>query len=228
MLRIDHHGFEEAAGALALGDDEVHLWLFDVSGPATARALSALAHAELGRRLQAYAGSATPPALARAEHGKPYALDPAYPRFNLSHGGSRIALAFARDVDVGIDVDATTRRRGALALAERFFAAEETSVLAALAPERREEAFMHLWTCKEAVLKAVGRGLAFGLDRLRFGFDEAASPEALVAIADEAGTPDDWNLARFDAGEGHAGALAWRGGARRVRAFRGAVVVPGG
>src|SRR3546814_13489669 len=53
-------------------------------------------------------------------------------------------------------------------LAERFFVRSETGALLALPAEAREAAFVRLWCAKEAVLKAHGRGLAFGLDRLEF------------------------------------------------------------
>src|SRR3546814_19079607 len=59
-------------------------------------------------------------------------------------------------------------RPRALALAERFFVRSETGALLALPAEAREAAFVRLWCAKEAVLKAHGRGLAFGLDRLEF------------------------------------------------------------
>ena len=72
---------------------------------------------------------------------------------------------------------------------------------------------------KEAVLKALGRGLAFGLDRLRFELD-GNDPRALADIAAEAGAVAEWQVTRFDAGHDHAGALAWRGPPLRVRALR--------
>lgn len=218
MHRIAANDFETVRGVPALADDEVHLWLVERPPALSPRALSAAAHAEAGRLLMAYAGIAAPPAIARDAHGKPYVLDAGHPDFNLSHGGERIALAFARGHAVGIDVEALRRRHSSIELARRFFHASEARALAALAEAEREDAFVHLWTCKEAVLKALGRGLAFGLERLRFDFD-GSDPRALAEIAVEAGTATEWQVARFDAGAGHAGALAWRGPPLRVRAF---------
>ena len=219
MQRIAASEFEIHGAPPALADDEVHLWLVDRPPGLSPRAVSVAAHAEVGRLLMAYSGAGSPPALARDTHGKPYVIDAGYPQFNLSHGGQRIAIAFARTHAVGVDVEALQRRHSPLDLAARFFASDEAHALAALDARDQPDAFVNLWTCKEAVLKALGRGLAFGLDRLRFDFD-GSDPRALVAIAEEAGALDEWQVARFDAGSGHAGALAWRGPPLRVRALR--------
>lgn len=184
------------------------------------RVISALAHAQLGRLLQAYANGAPPPAMARTPHGKPYVLDAGYPHFNLSHAGRCIAFAFSREQELGVDVENIRRRRSSLALAERFFAPAEMHALAALDPAQRDAAFVRLWTGKEAVLKALGRGLAFGLHRLSFSLDDGESAGALIEITDEAGPLDAWQLCRFEAAEDYAGALAWSGPARPIRALR--------
>lgn len=221
MLHIADHQFETAATPPVLADDELHLWLLERPAGLAPRAMSAFAHAELGRLLGAYAGIAQPPAVGRDPHGKPFALDAQHPHFNLSHGGARIALAFARRHAVGVDVEAAGRQLAPLQLATRFFAAAETRALAAIEDaDALHAAFVDLWTCKEAVLKAHGRGLAFGLDRLRFEFDHSR-PRALAEIAAEAGPASEWHVARFDAGSAHAGAVAWRGDPLRVRAFHG-------
>lgn len=219
MRMIDAEAFETPTDFPTLEHGEVHLWLIAL-GPATnPRALSAGAHAQLGRLLAHYSGIDEPVALARAEFGKPYVPESGYPQFNLSHGGQRIALAFAHDHAVGVDVEAVQRRHSSLDLAERFFAAEESQALGDLAPADRQLAFVNLWTCKEAVLKALGRGIAFGLDRLRFTLD-GVTPLELVEIAEEGGDCAQWHILRFDAGAGHAGALAWHGAPLRVRPFR--------
>src|SRR3546814_11324671 len=62
----------------------------------------------------------------------------------------------------GADLELLRPRPRALALAERFFVRSETGALLALPAEAREAAFVRLWCAKEAVLKAHGRGLAFG------------------------------------------------------------------
>lgn len=93
------------------------------------------------------------------------------PHISLSHSGSLVVCAVA-DVAVGVDVE-TRPPRDVAAVAERFFTAEEARWLAADAPAR----FPMLWVLKEAYLKALGLGLAGGLDSLECRL----TPPAIVA-----------------------------------------------
>lgn len=210
----------DAPPPLAPGD--VHLWLWHVPDADPAHA-AADAGARLRRTL---AGMLDVDRHAlefvRGAHGKPALAQPDAPQFNLSHSGTLTALALARDVEVGVDVERPRRARDVLPLAQRFFAPAETAVLARLPAPAREAAFYALWTCKEAVLKALGRGIAFGLDRLEFALDPTdGMPRALAHIAVEGGRADQWHVRRFAPIERAFGALAWRGPSLRVRGFHG-------
>jgi 4'-phosphopantetheinyl transferase len=55
-----------------------------------------------------------------------------------------------------------------LALARRFYHPAETAYIAGLADDQQRQAFFRLWTLKEAFFKALGTGLATGLQRARF------------------------------------------------------------
>ena len=67
--------------------------------------------------------------------------------------------------------------------------------------------FLRLWCAKEAVLKAHGRGLAFGLDRL--AFDRLDGVPRLAHVDAGLGRVDDWHLAPLDLGA-LTGMVAWR------------------
>src|SRR3546814_19369694 len=71
-----------------------------------------------------------------------------------------------------------------------------------------EAAFVRLGCAKEAVLKAHGRGLAFGLDRLEFAL--CGDDWALVACDPALGRPSDWTLHAFMPMPGYLASLAWR------------------
>ncbi len=98
-------------------------------------------------------------------HGKPL-LDPTppgAPAFNLAHTADVVAVALAPAVTVGIDLEAAREVGSALRIAERRFAPAEADWLAGLQADHRSRAFLRLWTAKEAVLKALGSGVAGGL-----------------------------------------------------------------
>ena len=79
--------------------------------------------------------------------------------FNVSHAHEIVALAFAAGRRVGIDVERIDRSVDALALAERFFTADEAAALRRLDEPHRGVEFLRHWTRKEAFVKAHGQGL---------------------------------------------------------------------
>ncbi len=225
MQTIDHQllgqEFIRASGAADLPAGEIHLWLWQTQESLAPRKLTSLARTRLSRLLQRYAASGDEPIIEVGEHGKPFVADSRYPYFNISHSGDCVMFAFSRDHELGVDIEkAESRRRfSSQELAARFFTQEESSALAALDEQTRDAAFLQLWTCKEAVLKALGHGLSFGLDRLRFALDESATAQSLEAIAEEAGAPADWQIHRFTPAEDFLGSLAWRGPPRAIRTW---------
>lgn len=125
-----------------------------------------------------------------------------------SHSGEGLLIALGEGVQVGIDLERLRPRPRALALAARFFARAEADWLASLPSEACETAFVRLWCAKEAVLKAHGRGLAFGLDKLVFVLQDGAL--RLLACERTLGLPEAWSLHEFAPQPGYHAALAWR------------------
>lgn len=147
--------------------------------------------------------------LARDGRGRPQ-LDGSFARLdcNWSHSGEHLLVAWGDGVRVGVDLERQRPRPRALALAQRFFTASESAWLTARPEAERDGAFARLWCAKEAVLKAHGHGLSFGLDRLRFAERDARL--ALVECDAALGAADDWSLRELDPAPGYVGALAWR------------------
>lgn len=153
----------------------------------------------------------TAPPLVRDGWGRPRLQAPyADHDTGWSHSGERLLLALGRDVVLGVDLERSRPRPRALELAARYFAPAEAARLRALAPAQREPAFLRLWCAKEALLKAHGRGLAFGLHRLEFGADGDGAPLRLLACDPELGRPADWRLHEWTPQPGYLAALAWR------------------
>lgn len=86
-------------------------------------------------------------------------------RFNVSHSGEIALLAFSLDQEVGVDVEFKRKEVDFLSLAELSFSKDERAAIIACSPADRADLFYEFWTCKEACIKADGRGLSVPLDQ---------------------------------------------------------------
>lgn len=126
---------------------------------------------------------------------------------NWSHSGDGLLVAVGEGVRVGVDLEWVRPRPRALALAERFFAPQELAWLQAQPAAARERQFLRLWCAKEAVLKAQGQGLSFGLHRLVFA--EGDGGLRLHDCDAVLGQPHAWCVRELAPAPGYLGALAW-------------------
>jgi len=127
---------------------------------------------------------------------------------NWSHSGDGLLIALGEDLQVGVDLEHIRPRARALALARRHFVPAEADWLESLPADARTTGFLRLWCAKEAVLKAHGRGLAFGLDRLLFAEHDGALE--LAGCDRLLGEPEHWSLREFEPAAGYRAAIAWR------------------
>jgi 4'-phosphopantetheinyl transferase len=98
-------------------------------------------------------------------HGKPYLSGGSGLDFSLAHSGDLALIAVARGRRVGADVERVRTRTDVLAVAGGGFSlAERLEIESQPTDCERREAFFRCWTRKEAYLKALGVGLAGGLD----------------------------------------------------------------
>lgn len=152
--------------------------------------------------------------LTRDAYGRPH-LDGGHHHVDLnwSHSGDWLIAACVESGRVGIDIELLRPRPKALALAKRFFAPEEAAWLTTLAgdPAQLQHAFTRLWCAKEALLKAHGRGLSFGLEKLQFTLDDNDGAPQLVACEPALGAAEDWRLDAWSPVPGYLATMAWRG-----------------
>jgi 4'-phosphopantetheinyl transferase len=226
-----------------LGEREIHVWRCRVELPAAALArlqglldpgeearASRLRHAESQRRFVVGRGGLRELAGAYLDReprelrftpagaGKPSL---AYPpagrrlRFNLSHAGNLILLAFARDREVGVDVERVAPEMDWVRVAARFFPVAEHQRLLSLPRGVRLRSFFICWSCKEAVGKASGRGIGRTLSELAVPLPLGADPASAELRGESDGRR--WCFRRLLPGRGYVGALAWEAAAERAR-----------
>jgi 4'-phosphopantetheinyl transferase len=103
-------------------------------------------------------------ALAYGANGKPL-LESGALHFSVSHCDD-VALIALSPVEIGVDIEALRPVPEADAIAEQVFSPREKDAYAVLAAHDKLLAFLHCWTRKEALVKALGEGLALSLERL--------------------------------------------------------------
>lgn len=132
------------------------------------------------------------------QHGKPFLPHAKHVYFNLSHAGGYALIAVSQAGAVGVDIEKINPKTDCLAIAKRFFAQEE--YLYILSSESQTDAFFRVWTLKEAFVKAVGRGLAYGMDN----FSVVSSEKRLMSQV------EDYQLQTIDVPHGYVGAVAFK------------------
>jgi 4'-phosphopantetheinyl transferase len=215
---------------LALAGADVHVWRVALDPPA--EAVAALAHTlsddERDRAarfhfdrdriaftvargtLRTLAGRylAAPPArlaFGYRERGKPYLAAPGGLRFNVSHSGQRALLCFARDREVGVDIELRRALTDLLALARTAFSPAEYAALCRLPEAAHPDAFFACWSRKEAFIKATGEGVA---QLAAFDVNLApGEPARLLRIDGEPPGASRWSIHDLPAIPGYAAAL---------------------
>ncbi|MGM0632098.1 MAG: 4'-phosphopantetheinyl transferase family protein [Pseudomonadota bacterium] len=115
--------------------------------------------------------------LVRQAGGRPrmVAVEPVtgrVPFFSVTHSDGVVMLAFHRFGEVGVDIEPESRRIDGMPLARRYFAPLEVAELEALRSADQQNAFLRLWTLKEASVKADGAGLAGEMRRRYFSMHD--------------------------------------------------------
>ncbi|HSR50192.1 MAG TPA: 4'-phosphopantetheinyl transferase superfamily protein [Acidobacteriota bacterium] len=148
--------------------------------------------------------------------GKPCLRGDTNLRFNLSHSGGLGLFAFAREVEIGADLEVFRPLADLGDIARRYFCREEFEELMKLDARQREDAFFLCWTRKEAYLKAVGNGLAAPLDSFRVTL-EPGQEARMLHVEDDSEAARRWTLHDLSVAPGFAAALAYKAAPREIR-----------
>ncbi|RQS08137.1 4'-phosphopantetheinyl transferase superfamily protein [Burkholderia sp. Bp8998] len=147
------------------------------------------------------------------ESGRP-SLDPAHRAsldFNVSHAGDHALIAWAGTGRVGVDIESCNRTTDWRALTREVCAAAEAAYLDGLPLVARADAFMRVWSAKEALLKALGTGIVGGLRAFAVvpPRDTATPATTIVEPAAPAAGVAAFDAAWLDAAPGYAACVAW-------------------
>lgn len=150
--------------------------------------------------------------------GKPILLDHSLP-FNLAHSGGLGLLALSGRHPVGVDIERIRPSIETENIAARYFAPDEQALLGSLPAEERPTAFFHVWTRKEAYMKATGMGLYMPLET--FAVLPAPAGRALrLQLGDIPSEAARWALRDLELPAGYVGALAVAGHGWRLTCWQ--------
>lgn len=132
-----------------------------------------------------------------AKYGKPYIPD-CKVCFNLSHSHNKFVVAVSNS-EVGVDVETGRDRKRLPALVEKCFSDRERQYWHALPKEQQTTMFFRFWVRKEAFVKAVGRGIALGLNRCEI---DPENQTHFLTIPQKYGSANLWKIMDVTLDEG--------------------------
>ncbi len=176
-----------------------------------------VARATLRRLLSAYTPARSQDLeFSYGEYGKPVLPDLDL-HFNVSHSENCALFAFTRMGPVGVDLEVVRCIPEMLNLARQVFSVQEYEWLTQAPPDEQAIAFFRCWTRKEALVKAMGMGLSYPLQKFTVNFD--AFRPAVVAFDARLDTPEQWTLGHVEPEKSVIGAIAIRNPSCRCREF---------
>ena len=140
------------------------------------------------------------------EYGKPNYNFQTPIKFNISHSGNIIVMAFARNCEIGVDIEKIKDDFDVIDIAQHFFSPDEIQTLEALPEKERVHGFYRCWTRKESFIKAKGSGLSFPLTSFSVSLD--ADRAELLRTDWDAAEKEEWRLFSFEPAYGYLGALS--------------------
>lgn len=139
--------------------------------------------------------------IASSQYGKPYLCEDPALNFNVSHSHGMVLIALSKQGGVGIDLECRNERTQVMKLAPRVLSPTEIDRLISLNTDAGSRYFHQVWTRREAIVKADGRGLSLPLTS--FDLPDEPSYNMPVRVEDKL-----YYLNDIVAGEGYMSAIA--------------------
>lgn len=144
-------------------------------------------------------------------------------QFNLSHSNGFAILAFARNLEIGVDIEYIHDFSEMDQIAESFFSIKENEVFRSLPEIQKKEAFYKGWVCKEAFVKALGDGLSCPLDK----FDVSlvpGEPAKLLSIEGDSREASRWSIQYLKPAPDYVGAIAVKSRTLDIQRWRWEII----
>lgn len=131
-------------------------------------------------------------------------------KFNLTHSNDIALYAIAHDVDIGIDVEYILPSENKLKAVGKIFSKYEQKVLTGMSNHVRHKAFYECWTCKEALVKAIGGGISIPFDQFDIDVSQFGKPR-ILEIRLPGYSVKEWSIFYLKPHQDYIGAVAARG-----------------
>jgi len=128
-------------------------------------------------------------------------------QFGVSHAHRFGLIGLARDTPLGVDVESRHPERAVGRLAGRFFTDREATGLRNLSERSRHDAFLTMWTAKEALIKAQGETVPRALQNYELALSDDGSV-SLMRIHGDVERATSWRLDTVRLGTNHMAAVA--------------------
>lgn len=157
----------------------------------------------------------------RQNRGKPV-LDTAVHdnelHFSMAKSEDKLLIGFSTASHIGVDLEPASRcAHDAMGVAQRYFSPAEAHSLATTPSADLDAAFLRVWACKEAVVKASGQGIANQFGKFTVDSDPSRPARVLDFDGEDAAS---WSLALVRPGDDFLGAVAIQDSLTTLRAFR--------
>ncbi|KAF3982046.1 MAG: 4'-phosphopantetheinyl transferase superfamily protein [Methylococcales symbiont of Hymedesmia sp. n. MRB-2018] len=129
--------------------------------------------------------------LEHTEYGKPYIKQDCDIYFNLSHKENKFVIAVSNIDELGIDIELCKDRKNMSGIVKKCFSEIESNFWSSLAVGQQTYMFYWFWVRKEAFVKAVGRGIALGLNQCVV---DSNKQSGFISIPLAYGQPEDWSI----------------------------------
>jgi 4'-phosphopantetheinyl transferase len=142
------------------------------------------------------------PYLKHMDHNKQY-------YFNISYSNGMGVFAFAANQEIGVDIEFVKSIPEANSIVDNYFSPEEKNEFIKSSKIQRENLFYEYWTRKEALIKGIGMGLQYPIDRIALNLQNV---QTTIVDNRHLNTVNEriWSIYKLNLPRGFKGALALR------------------